>query len=459
MSSFIKETLDSKTNIVITKPLAQAIINLVNRYETRDDHPSALNSPYLGIHKIYFKDGDRSALFELFDSNEREVSKLISSNIKGNDKIFGISMRSFIPDFIRDLRSGKLISGITSTELKKVIYDISSIDNNFKVASDPFNLFTSYIIHKVLIADIPDNIKHEAVFKLIMYLQYRFFTSLVNYRFKYVPNEDVMVAMYEGLSNRYDIKVFGTWKKLMEERARLFTSKEESVHYESLKKYDEDKKIIYFISDTQTRIRNQINAIYEEFRKTKELNDTIGTYSTTGIDNDDEKVVLDVQGGFDIVITNVYNDTLSVTRLLDDRNIKICAGIFKNINTTTFRSALIRFSEESVKQAKSGQSDLIKVINGTEIIVGTHALIEQIIQASYRYCFLNDTNIKIPMEVIKTVKDAFSSSRVLNEDINRINQSVHKIVVDMNITQRLASIASYRLGFIMYFVLMSFRYR
>lgn len=45
---------------------------------------------------------------------------------------------------------------------------------------------------------------------MLLFLQYKFFTSLVNYRFKYKANEAIMTATYEQLSNKYYIKVYGT---------------------------------------------------------------------------------------------------------------------------------------------------------------------------------------------------------------------------------------------------------
>ena len=465
MAGQIKTILDQRVDIEITQASLQAIITLVQRYETREDHPQALNTPYLGIHKAYFKDSDREALFNLFNTDTKAISGIVNENCKRNDLFFDISIKNFVKDFLKEIRQPNyLVKGITNTsyitssELKTIISDITTVNSDFKVVSDPFNIFISYLIHKILNTNFQEILKHKAVYSLIMYLQYKFFTSLVNYRFRYTPSEQVMAAMYESLSDKYDIKTYGTWKALMEARAALFTDPKNSIHYASLKDYTDDKKIIYFISDVQTRIRNQVNAIYQEFQKAKELNDKIGTYSTTGKDKDDEKMINGVEQGFDLAIANVYNDTLSITRLLEDRNIKIVVGLYKNTNVTTFRSTLIRISEESVKQTKSGKADLIQEINGQSVIIGIHALIENIIQKSYRYCINNNVNLNSPLEIIKGVKDAYSSSRILDEGIARVNRSVEKIILDLKMVTRVASVASYRLGFITYIILLSFRY-
>lgn len=455
----IKHMFDTHLNITITPILAKSIIRFVTAYETVDQNAKAFNSPYLGVHKCCFLNTDRDNFFSLFDTDFKYIQKLISPHVSGN-KTFNISLTD-LQNFIKKIFTvgTKLttIKGLTNKELKILINDISTVDKNFNVVSDPFNLFITYLLHRTKIAAIPDALKEETMFKTIMLLQYKFFTSLVNYRFKYPANENVARAAFEALNNRFDIKVYGTWKKLMEARGRQFISNE-GLHYQTILNYDDDKKILYILSDTQSRIRNQVNTVMDEFMKTKANEDIIGTYSHLGTTNEGQIKMMDGTEGFDLLISSVYNDSLSVPRLLDEQAIRLISGLFSNLSAAKLRSVLISFSEYAVQQAKSGQSKKIITENDRTIFIGTEVLIQNLIQKTYRYCIFSKVNMSRPVEIIKTTKDVYSSSRILDEGIVSVRESVAKLILEIQDSRREATIATLRIAFITYLILISIKY-
>lgn len=458
MSQQIKDVLSERLNISMTPALATAIVRFVNAYESRGTHPEAFNSPYLGIHPCYFLTKDRDDFFALFNVDSKEFAQFIAKYSNGRNIIFGVNMRTLV-DMARSLIDSlrKTIKGLSASDMRKIISDITSIDTNFKVASDPLNIFITYLLHLVVTSSLPVKQKEETMFKLLMLLQYKFFTSLVNHRFKYKPDEEVMTAMFESLTNKFDIKQYGTWKRVMEVRAEQFVQKD-SLHYNTFVTYNDDKKILYIITDVQTRIRNQINIVTQEFMKAKERQDKIGSYSHVGTDVDGEKILINSNSGFDIMTASVYNDSLSVTRFLDDPALKIVTGLFNGLSQPKIRALLIAFSELAVKQTKSGQSQLIKEENGVVIYVGAQILIQNIIQKSYRYCIQNKVNLnQLPM-IIKTVKDVYGSSRISDEGIIQVRESVNKLVLDLQSNRRDATLSSFRIAFIVYIILLSFKY-
>lgn len=461
-TSQIRDIFYRELPINVTPKLATVVIHFVNAYESRNTHPEAFNSPYLGLHPCYFLTKDRDDFFALFDYTEATVKSLISTSPSHNSTMFGVSMRSLLDPITKSLQqlfqtTLRGAHNLTNAEVRNSIKEITSINTNFKVASDPFNLFSIYAAHCFFASDLPEKLRYEAALKCLLLLEYKFFTSLVNHRFKYRPDEESMRALFEGLSSKFDIKQYGTWKEVLEARAHSFLKKE-GIHYETLQKFDNDFRILYVVTDLQTRIRNQINIFTEEFMKIKESRDKIGSYTLAGSDIDGEKVIVDLSNSYDIMISGVYHAALSVPQFIDDMVIRIVTSFFTGINQTKMKSVLISFSEWATKQARSGQQMKIGVENGEPIDIGAQVLITSIIQKTYRYFVITNTNIKNVSSIVKSTKDVYSSSRILDEGILHVRRSVSYLLTKIQDSQREATLTSLRTAFIMYVILLSFKY-
>ena len=462
MAQQLLDIFSQHVTIKLTPALTQAVIHLVSAYETRGTNPAAFNTYMLGKDPCVFKTSDRDDFFELFTVDNDDLRRVVMHVAdEGRKVICGLSMNNlnnFVQQLITDFFNRIRVRGISAGEVRKWVSDANAVNTNFAVVSDPFNLFCSYVLHLLLTAkNLPSKLQQEAAFKVLMFLQYKFFTSLVNYRFKYRPNEDAMIATYEAMTMKFDIKAYGTWKKVMEARAATILDPK-SIHYKTLINYNDDKAILYMITDIQTRIRNQINLFVEEFMKMKNAQDRIGSYSLTTSDSEGAKILVDNNECFDMMTANVCNDAMSVSRFIDEQTVRIIVGLFPALVPSTFRGLLVAFSEYAVKQSRSGQLEATKMIEGSELDVGARKLIFSIVQKSFRFCAQNDVDINRPTAVLKALKDAYSSSRVIDQNILNVKASVSYMLSEVSKITRESSLAALRLGFILYIVILALKY-
>lgn len=459
MSTEIKTAFLRDLPVTVDIPIAKALIKLVDTFETRGSNPLAFNTYSLGVYKCLFLTEDRDAFFNLFDMDYEQIRTIMKPLI-GNNRVAGISMNDVQRLMKADnaqLERALKERGLTAADIRKVVNSTTVLNSNYKVATDPFNIFVVYVLYKISSSKIPANLKELAMFKTFMLLQYKFFTSLVNHRFPYQADESAMTLMYESLSNKFDLKTYGTWKKVMEARANLILNVS-SVHERVLKDFEDDRAIIYFLSDSQTRIRNQINLIVAEFMKIKDERDIFGSYSSTGTDKEGEKVVLDNVSYFDMMCSNVYTDSLSVAKFLDDTAIKLIVNMFVNLNSTNFRNLLVNFSDRAVRDHKAGTGNKTISKGGRTYIVGTELLITTIIQKTYRFCMQNQIDYRKPVAVLKAAKDVYSSSRSTDEDILQIRDSMVDMVNELQSSRRESLLSALRIGFVLYILLLSFKY-
>lgn len=465
MAHQLKDLFEQNLRLNIDQKLAQALIHLVEAYETRGTNPMAFNSYMLGRDPCVFKSTDRDDFFDLFTVEPQHLAGIVARvSDNGRRTICGLNNTSLtgfvkqaITSFLND--SPNMARGVTAGEVRKWVSDSNAVNTNFAVVSDPLNLFITYVIHVVLTSKLPDKIKNLAAFKTLMFLQYKFFTSLVNFRYKYKPSEDAMVATFESLTNRYDIKVYGTWRKVMEARAAQLLDSN-SIHHKTLVRYDDDRAILYFITDVQTRIRNQINLFTEEFMRIKDQQDTIGSYTLTGNDKEGEKIILDNNDIFDSTSVSVFNASLSLSQFLDDQIINFVAGngrLFSTLNASTFRSLLVAFSEYAVKQSRANKAEEIKVVDGVEIDVGPKTLIFNIVQKSFRYCVNSKVPLNRPLQVLMSVRDIYSASRTSDPGILRVKASVSYLLDNITSITRESTISALRIGFIVYIIALAIK--
>jgi len=466
MTSFIKDTLSKEVPLDITPALATALIKLVRSYETFGTNIDAFTSPLLGVTTCVFRNVDRDAFFDLFSLDGDNIKRFMDAKVSGN-KVFGISSNELLATLKTDLMTKRVnhispndVMCISNTDMRKIIHQIPSINESFQVLSDPFNVFSIWVTYNILHAkQLDDKIRYRAAISTLLLLQYKFFTSLVNYRFKYKANEATMSATYEQLSNKYYIKVYGNWKAVMEYQASSAISPN-GIHAVTWEKFDKDEKILYIITDIQTRLRSMINIYCDEYYRVKAEGDTIGNYGTMGTDSEGELKVMANESGIDMAISGVYQDCMTVSRMIDYKALRLVSVLFSAIRTDQLKQLLIAFSEECVKMAKAGEEDktYFDKETGEHLLIGGHILVMSIIQQSYRYCRNSGVNMSIPSAIIKCTKDVYTSSRISDPGINLVRNSVMHYVTTLQKSTRESTISALKAAFILYIVLLSLKY-
>ena len=464
--TYIKDMLSKEVPIKIDAAIANAIIKYVRVYETYGTNINAFASPYMGLTSCVFRTQDRDGFFELFNMDYKALADFMATRIDNRrEMVFGISTKSLVDTFINNVKRrlfnpvASMTLGISNSEMKQVIHNIPTIDDSFVVASDPFNVFTIWVTYNILNSKLDNKLKYQSAQATLLLLHYKFFTSLVNYRFKYPANEAAMVTTYEAISNKFDIKVLGTWKRVMEKGADDAIDPN-GIHGKTWTTFNNDLKILYIITDIQSRLRSKINLFYEAYMQVKAEGDLIGSYDTVGTDTEGKKEIKANEHGIDIAISSVYQDCMSVSRIIDIKAMRLAVALFSAIRLEQLKQFIISFSEECVKLAKLGADDKITKSKdtGNEILIGGHILIQSIIQQSYRYCRNNDIDISIPSKFIKGVKDVYTSSRITEPGILQVRESVAHYVSTLQTSTRESTVTALRTSFIVYVVILSLKY-
>lgn len=149
------------------------------------------------------------------------------------------------------------ILNVDEHDLQEDLFKEPSVNPEFKVASNAFNLSIVYLVHRLQTSSLPQRRKDEASVKLLSLLQYKFLSSILNHFFRHGVNVQIAQRTYESMNYKYDLRVYRNWFNLCESKS-LTAIARQSIHYQTFQRFNDDDDIQYILSDIQTRSRSTI---------------------------------------------------------------------------------------------------------------------------------------------------------------------------------------------------------
>ena len=331
---------------------------------------------------------------------------------------------------------------VDEDDIREGLYTLPVIHKDRKVASDAFNNICMYVIH-LFLSDgrLPDKVKEQGAKSCALILLYRYITSQLYNGFKYPADPQVAVATYASLNNKFILKQLGSWNAVLEARAQdlIVPGK---LHYQTLKQYFDDKKILYAITDSQGRIRDIFKNIYSKFMLIHERGQR--TKSSSNVFNfEGEEFLKDKTKGL-VIYINYINS------IIEDKRSFVKEEIVQAV-ANIIHTAPPRLIEESL----SWMSDNAKFTNQKEI----REFIELTLVHSFNYLQNNRTVVSKTTDLLTLVvklRGVYMSSRSTEEDLLKLRTLGEKILKKAINTKNSSIIASVRTALMLYIVIRAY---
>lgn len=395
----LKEIFDRQfSEVRFDRALCQRIIQYSNRFMTRnDDHAAFFGSALLGVHPVRFLDSDRDAWYDIVLDIDEEL-------------------------------------------LERDFENATAINHDFKVSGDVFNYTPIYVSYRLNHATgISQRLKEEAQKHAFMVLHYRFLTSLLVPRFRYLADPEIAQALYDSLSGRYDLKRYGSWKALLEARSEeLLTNR---IYQNPMWEFTDENMNIRMVTDTQGRIRELVKNLYDRYIKLKESGTRHRSTSSTMINLDGETVLRDRRGGF-----------VSYTRYMD-QVVRQPRSLVRTELVEVIASAMHTMPPQLL-------TEVLEVLSANYGRGGRYRYTEGLVKDTLLYCFdylvknrrlLEETNDIAG--ILVSLKNLLTASRSADQSVLALRKSAERLVRDSVRTKNSAVIASVRTGLLLYIVL------
>lgn len=159
------------------------------------------------------------------------------------------------------------IFGVVEEGFKQDLLRHPEIKANRVVSSDALNHAMVYAIHRVHHSPhISDKDKEGLKARIMLAMNLKFLSSLMAHYFRYPADKGIAEKTFNRLSKRYDLKVLGSWQKMLIERSKDFIAVK-GRYYKSYVDYTDDIEIIKMINDAQGRIRETVKDITTVYHK------------------------------------------------------------------------------------------------------------------------------------------------------------------------------------------------
>lgn len=176
----LKEVLDDQfKDVVFDKRLMDAIYRYQVEFLNRNsEHLAFFGSNLIGVHAIRFRVADT-------------------------------------------LKFYKDVVDVDYLELERALKKVTTISQEFKIISDAFNLTMMYMVHRLATSPkLTDTQKKRAIYDMALVFFYRCIAVRQSDYFHFPADPKIAQAAYAKLSNKFLIKKVGTWRAVMEYRAK-----------------------------------------------------------------------------------------------------------------------------------------------------------------------------------------------------------------------------------------------
>ena len=368
------------SNFKINKHLIKDIRKFRLKWMTKnDEYINFLNGNLIGVYNISFSVLDDAEFMEnvLKIDNYNELQELIIAK--------------------RD-NKGNLLEGT------------DGIEKNFKIGSNIIYQIIIYLLYLIYNdKHLSSSDKEDGMRELCLIMQYRMFTSLYNWYFKYKISEAVANTLYSKLSNKFLIKQLDTWQDVFEVRGES-CYKKDGINLDRLKKYNSESAV-RIASDIQVKIREQLKQIYMVLIEILENDEVIDIEKATYVGGErNEEQLNDVNKGYYIYVNNALDAASSLNNFIDGDLLDITVSLYNKVD----RNLLYEFIKDMLDENFLEHKKLNDIIS-------------TILNESFQYLVRIDINIEDRRnlsEALVSIKQYWSSSKVKNENMDKVKEEL-----------------------------------
>jgi hypothetical protein len=215
------------------------------------------------------------------------------------------------------------------------------------------------------------------------------------------------------------------------------------LHYEILKSFNDDEKIIYLLNDSQGRLRDMMKNIYREFLKVKESGITYSKTSQVQLDEENGDSFKDKTKGLENYKNYLFKIIDNPNDLIKDELINIILEIVPAITKIQLVKTLQYIHKEHNDQSKSYINHYLDLI----IVYTYNAMIHD-------YSVMNSMK-ELPM-FLSTLKGYYQSSKSREPELLELRDLGNKLVKDSTDIKTRITVTSLRTANFLYLILRTF---
>lgn len=377
--------------VVFDKRLATKIRLYVSGVFGREGNVEWFGSSLLGVHTIRFFDSDRNKLF----------------------------------DQVLEVDEDYLQASIDQTK---------TINGEWAVAGDTFNLTVEYMIHRMM-PKFSDKDLYNAAVDMVKLLQFKFYSSIYYHFFPKPVDMPAAEAAYSQLSLKFDIRRMGNWGQHLTERAEYFVSKE-CPHYDEVRAFNCPDLLIRFITDLNTRTKQTVKDYYAVLDRVRRENSRVVSQSSK-IDLDGETIIRDKVTALNTAKQTLFDASWDINNFYKDELARVALEMVPKASPVAMKTVLLYIASQPLGPKR----DYVEGIMADAL---AHA---------FDLIVTNRINFKDVAFLLNRMRALYQSSKSTNEYVLSLRERIEKLVKKETHLTNTAALAAVRNALLLYFLI------
>lgn len=392
----VKDVFEAEArDLDFDKRLAEAIHRYKQGFINRNkEHAAFFGGNLLGVNVVRFVDADKDAWFDNIIQADEEL-------------------------------------------LREHLHALPGINPEWHVSSNVMNLSCAYLVHQFFHSALPAPAKKQAMFDVLLILQFKYISSILYRFFPYPADRAVAEATYAALNMKFILKEKGSWLGLLSHRCEEILSNH-SPHYRAISRMDSDKEVVDMLNAIHGALKGYVKNMREVMERIRLTGGKVSSVSSVaGVDG--EEILKDKTRG-PVVYTNYLKSILSDRNsFIREELLLVVTKIMPSASYRHLRAALEHLSGNYFK--------------------GEHQKIEKIVNLAmvHAFAYLSDNRISLRSNVdlsamLIRLKGAYTSSRSTDPDLLELRELVEGVIRPAVDSRTEAVVASVRTGVLLYLV-------
>lgn len=302
---------------------------MITLIDVLDDHFSALK-----IDKKFISDAYRFQV--AFLNRDAEHLGFFGSNLIG---VHSIRWRTS-----DTLKFYKDVCNTDFTGIERDLRTVTTIEQDFNISSDPLNLTMMYLIHRILTSpSLTKQQRERGAYDMALIFFYRCIAIRQSEYFHFPADHKVAQAAYANLSNKFLIKKLGSWRAVMEYRAKDLLD-DKGLHYDSLVAFTDDLRITYAISDSEGRIRDLYKNYCREFHLASSTGQSVQSTSSTIVDGEGIEKLREKTKSTEQYVNYIRQAVLDANGFVNAELVRVITDINTNTSQRMVTASLVWLS-------------------------------------------------------------------------------------------------------------------
>ena len=390
----LRKAFDSVFNkLVIDRKLASKLRHYVSGILSREGNVEWLGSNLLGVHSIRFFDSDRNRLFdEVINIDEDYLSELIKES--------------------------------------------HSINTDWQVAGDTYNLTIVYLLH-LMIPKFGDKEILAAAIDLVTILQFKFYSSIYYHFFPKPVDLPAAEAAYSMLSMKFDIRRLGNWGLHMAERATYFSSPEYP-NYDAVKRFDAPDMVLRYITDLNTRTKQTVKDYYAVLDRVRRENARVVSQSAR-VELDGQSVIRDKVGALEIAKQNLFDASYDINNLYKEELARVVLEMVPKASPAALKTLLTYIAGLPIGKKRDE----------------VNSIMEDTLSHAFDEIVTNRINFNDAVTVLQRMRALYQASKSPNPYVLSLRSRIEKLAAKETHIRHESALAALRNALLLYFLIRS----